>query len=581
MGIAFSTQATPNSPDTSVPPHAQSPNWPKGGDLKLERRPLKQVYHEKLLGFDFESLAPEDRKLLLLQAKNYAAFLNKKMKSQAQAEYLAHCLSDFSDPFCAYLPKEKTQGESSLARSIRPSPGSLLALWKEAKLTELNTLNRKDLWKSLKLISEWSDLRSTANALIEQKSCASAELYFALGSKSEEYFPNEENRTITHKLYERVASCYVGSELPDSEDIRKVVFRLSLLDILDGDCQSARPHLELLADEKNGDFVTRALYWNAWCARKSGDKLRFQILQSRLLKANPLGYHHLSIRGGSVLEVSNLIYMGGTPQIQFRTMKDPAINQKVRTFEALLQLNEADLTRAIFKEVRQDLTGTEPEFQAYIAVLANRAGLQIPAFQVLGDLFRNDPLWITRDTLEMFFPVRFYESLWKQRGRVDPYLAAALIRQESGFVPYARSPAGAVGLMQLMPATARQIAHVSRSALFQPATNIALGVHHFHELLKEFGGDAELSLAAYNAGSRNVKKWVDRYPTENRMLFLDLIPFSETRDYVSLIARNYYWYLTLYAPSGVDVLSQEGRTPASLSSVVARFPAINSAFLGL
>jgi soluble lytic murein transglycosylase len=160
---------------------------------------------------------------------------------------------------------------------------------------------------------------------------------------------------------------------------------------------------------------------------------------------------------------------------------------------------------------------------------------------------------LSRSTLELFYPLHRFEILEKHKGRLDPYLAAALIRQESGFNERARSPAGAMGLMQLMPATARRMERVSRLELFDPRTNVRLGVRYFAGLLDRFGGDAELALAGYNAGPDRVDQWLKRYPVANRALFVDLIPFRETRDYVSFIARNYYWYQALYgmgAPEG-------------------------------
>jgi soluble lytic murein transglycosylase len=69
-----------------------------------------------------------------------------------------------------------------------------------------------------------------------------------------------------------------------------------------------------------------------------------------------------------------------------------------------------------------------------------------------------------------------------------------------------------------------------------------------------YEGDVELALAAYNAGSEVVDKWARRYPVKNRLLFLDLIPYAETRNYVTLIGRNYYWYSKLYA----ELLNTEG-----------------------
>jgi hypothetical protein len=76
--------------------------------------------------------------------------------------------------------------------------------------------------------------------------------------------------------------------------------------------------------------------------------------------------------------------------------------------------------------------------------------------------------------------------------------------------------------------------------------NVKIGTKYFAQRLREYSGDVELTLAAYNAGANRVESWVKRYPTDNKILFLDLMPFKETRDYVSSILRNYYWYTRIY-----------------------------------
>ena len=104
---------------------------------------------------------------------------------------------------------------------------------------------------------------------------------------------------------------------------------------------------------------------------------------------------------------------------------------------------------------------------------------------------------------------------------VDPILVKALIQVESGYRPKARSPKGAVGLMQIMPATARE--YKVRNP-FDPKANIEAGVKHLKALLDRFGGDrTELALAAYNAGPGAVEK------------FNGVPPYRETRNYVSRI----------------------------------------------
>ncbi len=101
--------------------------------------------------------------------------------------------------------------------------------------------------------------------------------------------------------------------------------------------------------------------------------------------------------------------------------------------------------------------------------------------------------------------VRYHSHIdyWGKRYNIDPNLIKAIIRAESGFDPYAVSKRGAQGLMQLMPATAREM---RVSDPFNPEQNIAGGVRYLRKLLKMFDGDLVLSLAAYNAGPNQVKR---------------------------------------------------------------------------
>ncbi len=139
---------------------------------------------------------------------------------------------------------------------------------------------------------------------------------------------------------------------------------------------------------------------------------------------------------------------------------------------------------------------------------------------------------------------------------LDPYLVAALIRQESGFMPEVRSRAGARGMMQLMPPTAREVARRmgvewSDNFLVVPDANIHVGAGHLATLLRHYRGSLVLSLAAYNAGMRPVERWRRRYDTSDLARFVERIPYAETRGYVRAVLRNRGLYRALY-PSLTD-----------------------------
>src|SRR5690606_12048629 len=137
-----------------------------------------------------------------------------------------------------------------------------------------------------------------------------------------------------------------------------------------------------------------------------------------------------------------------------------------------------------------------------------------------------------------------------------PLLVKALIRQESAFNPKARSPARAYGLMQVIYPTARIFGVRSRAQLYKPETNVRVGTEYLARLIQRFGS-VELALAAYNAGPNNVKAWMKRYPTTNINLFVEMIPYAETREYVRLVLRNYKIYQKLILePSDKQDLAQ-------------------------
>jgi soluble lytic murein transglycosylase len=134
---------------------------------------------------------------------------------------------------------------------------------------------------------------------------------------------------------------------------------------------------------------------------------------------------------------------------------------------------------------------------------------------------------------------------------LDPALIAAVIYAESKFEPRP-SPAGAQGLMQILPATAYFIAHLSggtsftASDLATPSINVAYGSYYLRYLLDHYGGNEMLALAAYNGGLANVEGWVARAGAAGRTLALAEIPFSETRAYVLRVMRAQQDYRALY-----------------------------------
>ena len=145
--------------------------------------------------------------------------------------------------------------------------------------------------------------------------------------------------------------------------------------------------------------------------------------------------------------------------------------------------------------------------------------------------------------LSIRFPTPFDKLVnrYSSRRNLEPAFVYGIIRRESAFNPQARSPVGARGLMQLMPATAKQVSKQlklkspSRQDLYTPSFNINLGSTYISDMLKRFNGHRALASAAYNAGPHRVKAWLPEEKELPADVWIDTIPFTETREYVRAI----------------------------------------------
>jgi soluble lytic murein transglycosylase len=202
------------------------------------------------------------------------------------------------------------------------------------------------------------------------------------------------------------------------------------------------------------------------------------------------------------------------------------------------------------------LSGDKPALQA-AAKLAQEWGWHDQAIFTLA----RTGYW---DDLELRFPLQHSQAIdgAAKRRELPNSWVYAVVRQESAFSRDARSPAGALGLMQLMPRTARAIAREikhpkpRRKDLFEPDTNITLGTAYLDRVLERFEGNSVLATAAYNAGPSRVARWLPE-ETVPADLWVETIPFSETRSYVQRV----FAYRVIYD-------RRQGREPERLQALM-------------
>ena len=156
------------------------------------------------------------------------------------------------------------------------------------------------------------------------------------------------------------------------------------------------------------------------------------------------------------------------------------------------------------------------------------------------------------------YPIPWPADLYALAGAagIDPLLAAAIIRQESGYEPTARSRADAMGLMQVLPSVGAALARVEgireweSGLLYQPEINLRFGISHLAQTLRRYAR-LEHALAAYNAGARPTTDWLGLPgAADDPEVFIERIQYVETRDYVRRVLRNLSVYRALYEMSG-------------------------------
>jgi soluble lytic murein transglycosylase len=214
-----------------------------------------------------------------------------------------------------------------------------------------------------------------------------------------------------------------------------------------------------------------------------------------------------------------------------------------------------DRTRSV--EATGELAGIYLSRQNYGVAMAT-------VRQAFPDYYRTSLDQLPMNFWRALFPLPFWSAIRAaaERKGVDPYLVAALIRQESAFDAGAKSPAKAQGLMQLLPREARRYARKEKlprwkpKNVYDPEINIRLGVAYLADTLHRFNGRLALALASYNAGDDRVIAWTEEQSmagmAEDPMEFVESIPFTETREYVQILLRNLSYYKKIYPQNGTE-----------------------------
>jgi soluble lytic murein transglycosylase len=338
----------------------------------------------------------------------------------------------------------------------------------------------------------------------------------------------------------------VAVQFPSREAAAASLWRLGWLAYGKRDAQGAQKSWTRLAELGSaGAYRMPALYWTGR-AREQAGGAGAADLYNQILAEAPRSYYGMLAAGrlGRTREggIAGQIALPREPRAALSD--DSGLARVV----LLRRINLVEDAAAELESAVQGAAGDPVRLYGmagvYIEAERYHMALRIMRrhFQTLATT--GDPA-LPRAFWEMYYPYAWRDEMRDaaQRRGIDPYLVAAVVREESSYYPRAISRAGARGLMQLMPATARLMA--PPGDLDDPGFNIELGTRFLAGLMREFN-DPRLALAAYNAGPKNVRQWMSTRRTDDIEAFVEQIPFDETRLYVKRVVLSWDEYRRIY-----------------------------------
>jgi soluble lytic murein transglycosylase len=342
---------------------------------------------------------------------------------------------------------------------------------------------------------------------------------------------------------------------------------------------AARVWSEFEARFPGAALLPQVLYWQARAATLTGHQDTAKRLYQRLINDYPLHYYRqlaaISLQQLRHSSQNNDIVMTGadatpptvpwTPPRPPRAL-DPSTGPPTKERFHFIRVQELQRIRmhSLAAQEIHTLAPLLPNTMPVRYVLATLfAGSEehAAALRLLNGLIEAmspaEVRGLPRTVWTLLFPRAFWPEVRQQSERLglNPYIVLSMMRQESAFDPAAVSTAGARGILQLMPATAQDVASrlspldIRLEQLLDPQLSISLGSRYLAGLLARYQGNMVLALAAYNAGPGRVDRWLEQWSNLAMEEFIEHIPFDETRAYVKLVLRNLAVYEWLYPAS--------------------------------
>ncbi len=318
---------------------------------------------------------------------------------------------------------------------------------------------------------------------------------------------------------------------------------------------------ELRLKYPNHKLISSALYWGAVAAERAGEREKAEDLYRKCIQIYRHRYYgqlsavalrRIGRQTGFAPKLLPLPTTGYENLLRPpKTFPEGGFLSRWRAAELLSSMGFHKLAAEEFKRL-----GASPYFRLKAARSYLKGERHDMAIKIMHDSFWDAVRAGGNDLPMVFWKIAFPIHPKKQKkGEADSLLVNAIIRAESLFDRRAFSRAGAIGLMQLMPATGKRLSkklkiHLSSNErLFDPDLNVRLGSRYLGNLVKEFNGALVPAIASYNAGKQPVKRWWDKRGDESIEIFIEKIPYQETRSYVKKVLGYLREYRRIYGKS--------------------------------
>jgi soluble lytic murein transglycosylase len=338
-------------------------------------------------------------------------------------------------------------------------------------------------------------------------------------------------------------------EAPRSARAAQARMRLAGLEFLERDYRTAARIWEEGRSVSTGTTWAQATYWTGRAHQGMGDSATARARFREVRMRDPISYY--AVRAADRLgEPFWPVPLDSAPP------SNPAARERV---ERMMRSVDLLRTAGLYDPAEAEAAwlvgrfGDDPNLQYPLAEALNARGYTVPGTRLARRIAEREKAMNLR-LLYILYPYAYRPVIEAEAraNKLDPFMVAALTRQESTFKARISSPVGARGLMQVMPRTGRGLAQGAgiggwdEELLFQPEINVHLGTRFLAAQMRQYNGSLPRVFSAYNAGPARVERW-RRWPEAvDQELWTERIPFAETRDYVRILRRNIALYRGLY-----------------------------------